>query len=376
MNEQNKNPPSGKGYIYILSNPSMANLYKVGLTTNSVNQRIQELNSTGVPRPFKLEKKYEIREDKLLSVERLAHKKLTVKGLHHGKEFFEGPIHLIEVEVEDSIFEISGETATDLIGLAFQRKIANDKKIKEEREFENTVQKRLEYENKRVDEKRASHIKLRKLEIKENTSFLDKYVWAPLAFLFFGAIAIGIMTTGPIGWIIVAFAGWWIYNEDNVKPERALVDDAERQHPYKTKEEIVRILNSEKTSKRQEVKGFVIKETVRNPSSQSHISVVTRPVEKSNQRVDLTSSRNSVVKRVADEIADLSKRDPGLWFECYQETKNLSNRNILYSRIREQYLLKKLKNSGHPINTHLDNNLLDSLPFMSSYEIDEAISKA
>jgi hypothetical protein len=124
------------------------------------------------------------------------------------------------------------------------------------------------------------------------------------------------------------------------------------------------------------VKGFVIKETVRNPSSQSHISVVTKPVEKSNQRIDLTSSRNSVVKRVADEIADLSKRDPGLWFGCYQETKNLSNRNILYSRIREQYLLKKLKNSGHPINTHLDNNLIDSLPFMSSYEIDEAISKA
>ena len=140
MSEQNKNPPSGKGYIYILSNTSMANLYKVGLTTKSVNQRIQELNSTGVPRPFKLEKKYAIREDKLLSVERLAHKKLTAKGLHHGKEFFVGPIHLIEVEVEDSIFEISGETATDLVGLALQRKIENDRRIQKERDFGKIVQ--------------------------------------------------------------------------------------------------------------------------------------------------------------------------------------------------------------------------------------------
>ena len=90
MSDQNKNPSSGKGFIYILSNPSMTNLYKVGLTTNSVRQRIQELNSTGVPRSFRLEKKYEIGEDKLLSVERLTHKKLTAKGLHHGKEFFHG----------------------------------------------------------------------------------------------------------------------------------------------------------------------------------------------------------------------------------------------------------------------------------------------
>lgn len=90
MSDSDKNPAAGNGFIYILSNPSMPGIYKVGLTTNSVRQRIQELNSTGVPKSFKLVKKYEVREGKLLSVERLAHRKLRTKELHHGKEFFEG----------------------------------------------------------------------------------------------------------------------------------------------------------------------------------------------------------------------------------------------------------------------------------------------
>ena len=375
MSEQNKNPSSGKGYIYILSNPSMPNIYKVGLTTNSIKQRIQELNSTGVPKSFELVKKYEIAESKLLAVERYAHQKLKLNELHHGKEFFEGPIELIKVAVEDSIFELTGETATDLVGLALQRKNANDKRIQEEREFEKAVQKRLEYENKRVDEKRASYIKLRKLEIKKAASFLDTYFWTPLGILIVGAILIGLMTLGPLGWIAAGFAGWWIYNEDNVKPERALIDEAERNHPYKTKEEIVRIINSEKSSNRQSTKGFVVNEIIRNPSSQSHINAVTAPLKTVDQKASFSSTKSSISKRVTDEIADLSKRDPGLWFECYQETKNLSNRNILYARIREQYLIKKLKNAGYQTNTLVDNHLIDGLPFMSSYEIDEAINK-
>ena len=107
MSEQNKNPSSDNGFIYILSNPSMPNIYKVGLTTNSIKQRIQELNSTGVPRSFELVKKYEIAESKLLAVERRSHQKLKFNELHHGKEFFEGSIELIKVAVEDSIFELT-----------------------------------------------------------------------------------------------------------------------------------------------------------------------------------------------------------------------------------------------------------------------------
>ena len=41
-----------KGYVYILSNPSYGNLFKVGMTTKDPNQRAEELSElTAVPTP-------------------------------------------------------------------------------------------------------------------------------------------------------------------------------------------------------------------------------------------------------------------------------------------------------------------------------------
>ena len=45
-----------KGYVYILSNPRMKNLYKVGYSTRDVHERVKELNSAmGVPAEFVIE---------------------------------------------------------------------------------------------------------------------------------------------------------------------------------------------------------------------------------------------------------------------------------------------------------------------------------
>ena len=47
---------SVSGYIYILSNPRMKGLLKIGLSTRAVKERIAELSSaTGVPAPFEVE---------------------------------------------------------------------------------------------------------------------------------------------------------------------------------------------------------------------------------------------------------------------------------------------------------------------------------
>ena len=245
MSEYNKNPSAGKGFIYILSNPSMLNIYKVGLTTNSIKQRIQELNSTGVPKTFKLENKYEIDEKKLLAVERLSHQKLKSNELHHAKEFFEGSIDLIREAVEDSIYELTNETAIDIVGLAHQRKIENDKKIQEQNIFNNRINERLIIENKIVDAKRLNYIKSTKDDLKNNTSFVDKYIYTPIGVILIGALVIGIMFTGPIGWIFVAVVGWWIYNEDFIKPEDELINKSHQKFPYKNIEEIEKIIKSE-----------------------------------------------------------------------------------------------------------------------------------
>ena len=44
------------GYIYLLSNPAMPRLVKIGYCRKSVEERVKELNSaTGVPKPFLIE---------------------------------------------------------------------------------------------------------------------------------------------------------------------------------------------------------------------------------------------------------------------------------------------------------------------------------
>ena len=40
------------GFVYVLTNPAMPGLVKIGLTTRNVKQRIDELYTTGVPHRF------------------------------------------------------------------------------------------------------------------------------------------------------------------------------------------------------------------------------------------------------------------------------------------------------------------------------------
>ena len=50
----NEMPPTcSTGWVYVLENPHMPSLFKIGFTKNTVEQRIAELsNHTGVPSPF------------------------------------------------------------------------------------------------------------------------------------------------------------------------------------------------------------------------------------------------------------------------------------------------------------------------------------
>lgn len=44
-----------QGYVYILSNPYMPGVFKVGMTTLDPHIRAAQLNTTGVPAPFEVE---------------------------------------------------------------------------------------------------------------------------------------------------------------------------------------------------------------------------------------------------------------------------------------------------------------------------------
>ena len=88
------------GYIYILSNPRMNGLLKIGFSARPVEERMAELSSaTGVPAPFELEAIF-------LSTDPEGHEKQTHTRLapHRvkGKEFFELPV-LEALEVTEAI---------------------------------------------------------------------------------------------------------------------------------------------------------------------------------------------------------------------------------------------------------------------------------
>ena len=80
-------------------------------------------------------------------------------------------------------------------------------------------------------------------------------------------------------------------------------------------------------------------------------------------------------KRISSEVEDSAKKDPGLWFECYQKTKNLTKRGQLYQVIREEYLMKKIVNLNLIFGTSSWDSAIDQIPHLSSYTIDEEIKK-
>ena len=59
-------------YVYILSNPSLPSLHKIGYTANSIEERMEQLYSTGVPTKFELEFCIEVVNG--LGTEQLFHK--------------------------------------------------------------------------------------------------------------------------------------------------------------------------------------------------------------------------------------------------------------------------------------------------------------
>ena len=79
------------GFIYILRNDREENIFKVGQTSGTVENRIKELNRE-TSNPGKFEKVAEFPVKKPALVERECHKKLKDENLHFRKEFFQGDI--------------------------------------------------------------------------------------------------------------------------------------------------------------------------------------------------------------------------------------------------------------------------------------------
>jgi hypothetical protein len=80
----------GKGdtWVYILSNPAMPNLLKIGYTKHEPDTRAKQVGSpTGVPLPFDLEWAFQCFNGEQL--EREVHEELTTYRVNQQREFFD-----------------------------------------------------------------------------------------------------------------------------------------------------------------------------------------------------------------------------------------------------------------------------------------------
>ncbi len=74
------------GYIYFLINQSMPGLVKVGYTTRTLEKRLEELDTTGIPTPFQIGAAFAVFDPE--KCESSIHEKLKENRLKNDREFF------------------------------------------------------------------------------------------------------------------------------------------------------------------------------------------------------------------------------------------------------------------------------------------------
>lgn len=118
-----------KGWVYIISNPSMPGLIKVGHSTKDPELRAQELNHTGAPHPYVVE--YEMLIEDPFRVERQAHKAL--QDFRERKEWF-------RCSCEEAIVAIQSVAGCQIISETFKR--ANREQAEKRRKDQEEAQSR------------------------------------------------------------------------------------------------------------------------------------------------------------------------------------------------------------------------------------------
>lgn len=114
------------GFVYILANRAMPNIFKVGFTEKSPTARAIELSrSTGVPLPFDLVCYGEFEDCQ--SAERDIHENFADKRVNDSREFFYGPLAGLYEYLERCMGPLSFATSEGLYWLYVEENEAKDK---------------------------------------------------------------------------------------------------------------------------------------------------------------------------------------------------------------------------------------------------------
>jgi hypothetical protein len=90
------------GIVYLLTNPVMPGLVKIGMTTQKeIEQRMKELYTTGVPLPFECQFACKVKKSDCAKIEKALHTAFGPQRINANREFFR-----INVEQAKAILEL------------------------------------------------------------------------------------------------------------------------------------------------------------------------------------------------------------------------------------------------------------------------------
>lgn len=126
----NKEKQNNKGIVYVLTNSAMPGLVKIGMTTReSIDTRMKELYSTGVPVPFDCAYACEVKASDCAKIEKALHKAFEPNRINANREFFsikpEQATAILELfDRKDITHEVTAEIENDL---TLEDKVAGEK---------------------------------------------------------------------------------------------------------------------------------------------------------------------------------------------------------------------------------------------------------
>lgn len=108
------------GIVYVLTNPVMPGIIKIGMTQrNDIEGRLRELYTTGVPVPFECQYACKVPKADCLKIERALHRAFAPQRINENREFFNLEIgQVISIlqlfNHEDATEEVRSEIDNDL----------------------------------------------------------------------------------------------------------------------------------------------------------------------------------------------------------------------------------------------------------------------
>lgn len=114
------NKPQEQGIVYVLTNPCMPGIVKIGMTERSeMDTRLRELYTTGVPLPFECKFACKVKKSECGKIEKALHTAFAPQRVNANREFFrinpDQAIAILELFQHEVITEeVSQEIENDL----------------------------------------------------------------------------------------------------------------------------------------------------------------------------------------------------------------------------------------------------------------------